>query len=56
MYKKVVGVVVSETAFDETSKIINIFTEEGIIGVIAKGAKRIKSPFFATTSKFSYGV
>ena len=56
MYKKVVGVVVSETAFDEASKIINIFTEEGIIGVIAKGAKRIKSPFFATTSKFSYGV
>ena len=27
MYKKVVGVVVSETAFDETSKIINVVVE-----------------------------
>lgn len=56
MYKKVEGIVVNEYPFEESSKIINIFTKDGIIGVIAKGAKKIKSPFFAVTGRFSYGV
>ncbi len=56
MYKKVEGIVVSEVSFEDTSKIINIFTKNGIIGVIAKGAKRLKSPFFSVTSKLSFGV
>jgi len=56
MYKKIEGIIVSEVPFEESSKIVNIFTKEGIIGVIAKGAKRPKSPFFAVTNKFTYGI
>lgn len=56
MYKKVEGIIISEMTYKDSSKIINIFTEEGVIGVIAKGAKKIKKPFFATTGKFTYGV
>lgn len=56
MYKKIEGIVISETPFEETSKIINIFTKEGIVGVIAKGAMKLKSPFFSVTNKFSHGI
>lgn len=56
MYKKIEGIVVSELTYKDNSKIINIFTKDGIIGIIAKGAKKIKSPFFGTTSKFTYGI
>jgi len=56
MYKKVEGIVISEYPFEESSKIIKIFTKNGIIDVIAKGAKKLKSPFFSVTSKLSYGV
>lgn len=56
MYKKIEGIIISEYPFEETSKIINIFTKEGIIGVIAKGAKKIKSPFFSSTNKLCYGT
>lgn len=56
MYKKIEGIIVSEVPFEDSSKIINVFTEDGIIGIVAKGAKRIKSPFFSVTSKFSYGI
>ena len=56
MYKKIEGIIISEYPFEESSKIINIFTKEGIIGVIAKGAKKIKSPFFSSTTKLCYGT
>ena len=56
MYKKIEGIVVSEFAYEESSKIIKIFTSDGIVSVIAKGAKKIKSPFFGTTNKFTYGI
>jgi len=56
MYKKIEGIIVSEFTFEESSKIIKIFTSAGIISVIAKGAKKIKSPFFGTTTKFTYGI
>lgn len=56
MYKKIEGIVVSEYPFEESSKIIKIFTKDGIIDVIAKGAKKLKSPFFSVTSKLSYGI
>lgn len=56
MYKKIEGIVVSEYPFEESSKIIKIFTRDGIIDVIAKGAKKIKSPFFSVTSKLSFGI
>ncbi len=57
MVREFEGIVVSETPYSESSKIINILTkEDGIIGVMAKGAKRIKSPFRVATEKFTLGV
>lgn len=56
MYKKIEGIVISEYPFEESSKIIKIFTKDGIIDVIAKGAKKLKSPFFSVTSKLSFGI
>lgn len=56
MYKKIEGIIVSEVPFEDSGKIINVFTEDGIIGIVAKGAKKIKSPFFSVTNKFSYGI
>ena len=56
MYKKIEGIIVSEYPFEESSKIINILTKEGEYNIIAKGAKKIKSPFFAVTNKFTLGI
>ncbi|MDE5540190.1 MAG: DNA repair protein RecO [Bacilli bacterium] len=55
MLKEITGIIIKETPYGETSKIINVYTEEGIIGVMCKGAKSLKSPFRATTLKFTYG-
>ena len=52
---KVKGIIISESSYSETSKLLNIFTKEyGIIGVIAKGAKRLKSNLRSVTSKLTY--
>ena len=52
---KVKGIIISESSYSETSKLLNIFTEEyGVIGVIAKGAKRLKSNLRSVTSKLTY--
>ena len=48
MYKKIKGIIINEYPFEDNSKIINIFTEDKLIGVLAKGAKKIKSPFFSS--------
>ncbi len=57
MLTEVEGMIISETAYGDTSKIINIFTKEyGIIGVMCKGAKSIKSHLRALTMKFTYGI
>ena len=55
--EKVEGIVVSETNYGETSKIINLITKKyGLIGVIAKGCRNIKSPLRSVTSKLTYGT
>ena len=52
---KVKGIIISESNYSETSKLLNIFTKEyGIISAIAKGAKRLKSPLRSVTSKLTY--
>lgn len=56
VYKKIEGIIVNEYSFEESSKIINILTKDGVIGVVAKGAKKIKSPFFGTTNRFTLGI
>lgn len=55
MLKTITGVVVSETPFAENSKILNILTEDGIVGVMAKGCKNLKSPLRVVSSKLVYG-
>ena len=56
MIKKIEGIIVTEVDYKESSKIINILTKEnGILGVLAKGAKKMKSPLANVTSKITYG-
>ena len=53
--KTINGVVIGEKPYGETSKILNIITKEnGVIGVIAKGAKRLKSPLRSVSEIFTY--
>ena len=55
MLTTVKGIVVSETPFKESSKILNIYTKEfGIIGVMSKGCKNMKSPLRVVSQKLSY--
>ncbi len=54
---KVEGIIMQETPYGDTSKIINVFTKEyGIIGIMAKGAMNIKSHLRSTTMKLTYGI
>lgn len=54
MIREFEGIIVSETTYGESSKILNILTDtEGIIGVMAKGAKKLKSPLRSVTEKFA---
>lgn len=56
MIEKVEGIIISERDYGETSKIINVITKEyGIIGMIAKGSKSIKSSLRSVTGKLTYG-
>lgn len=56
MIENIEGIVISEQDFSETSKIINVLTKDrGIIGIMCKGAKTMKSPFRSTTEKLVFG-
>lgn len=55
MLKAVEGIIVNETNYGETSKIVYIITKEGIVGTIAKGAKGLKSPLRSYTQRFTFG-
>lgn len=56
MITKVEGMIISETLYEDTSKIIQILTKEyGIIGVMCKGVQSIKNRLRALTMKFTYG-
>ena len=53
--KKVIGIIVNERPYKESSKLLDIITlEYGVIGVIAKGAKNLKSKLRSVTSKLTY--
>lgn len=57
MIREFEGIIVSVTPYGESSKILNILTKDaGIIGVIAKGAKKMKSKFRSLTEKLSLGL
>ena len=56
MIKKIEGIIVSEVDYKESSKIINVFSPtEGVIGILARGTKKIKSNLSGVTSKLTYG-
>lgn len=56
MISEVEGIIIKEMPYGETSKIINVYTKEyGIIGIMCKGAKSLKSKLRASTMKLTYG-
>lgn len=56
MIEEIEGIIVSETDYGETSKILNLLTKKyGIIGVISKGCKKLKSDLRSVSSKLTYG-
>lgn len=57
MNKEIEGIIIREKDYGDTSKIIDVFTKDyGIIGVIAKGSKSMKSKLRSVTTKFTYGI
>ena len=54
--KKVEGIILTETNYSESSKILNILTKDyGLIGVISKGCRKVKSKLRSVSTKFIYG-
>lgn len=57
MLIEVEGFILKETPYGESSKIINVLTKEkGLIGIMCKGAKSMKSKLRSCTQAFTYGV
>lgn len=57
MLEKVEGIILTEKDYKESSKILNVMTKKyGIIGVIAKGSKSLKSELRSVSSKLTYGI
>lgn len=51
------GIVLSETNYSESSKILNVLTEKyGLIGIISKGCRNIKSKLRGVSRKLVYGT
>lgn len=57
MLIEVEGIVLSESPYGETSKIVNVLTrEKGLIGIMCKGAKSMKSSLRSSTQILTYGT
>lgn len=57
MIKQIEGIIISTVDYKESSKILNILSiEEGMVGVLAKGSKRLKSKIAATSNVLTYGI
>lgn len=55
--ESVLGIVMSETNYSESSKILNVLTKEhGRIGVISKGCRSMKSKLRGVSRKLIYGT
>lgn len=56
MITKVTGIILNTVPYKETSLVLNILTKEyGLIGVMARGVKSIKSPLRALVMPYTYG-
>jgi len=54
--KKIEGIVIGDTNYSESSKILNILTKDyGIIGVMSKGCRKVKSNLRTVSTKLIYG-
>lgn len=54
--EEVEGIVLGETNYSESSKILNILTKKyGLIGVMSKGSRNLKSKLRAVSRKLIYG-
>lgn len=52
---KVKGIVISDTNYSESSKILHVLTEEyGLIGILSKGCRNYKSKLRSVSMKLSY--
>ncbi|MDD6879149.1 MAG: DNA repair protein RecO [bacterium] len=52
---KIEGIVLTETNYSESSKILNIYTKNlGILSVISKGCRKIKSILRSSSNKLTY--
>ena len=50
------GIVLSETNYSESSKILNVFTKEyGVIGIMSKGCRNMKCKLRGVSRKLLYG-
>lgn len=57
MIKDVLGIVLKDRDYAESSKILEVFTRDlGIIGIISKGSKKLKSNLGGVSSKLVYGT
>lgn len=55
MQLKTRGIVLSETPYSETSKILNVLTEDyGLIGIISKGSRNLKNKLRGVSNKMCY--
>lgn len=55
MQLKTKGIVLTETPFGETSKILNVLTEDfGLIGIVSKGCKNLKNKLRGVSNKMNY--
>ena len=51
------GIILSETNYSESSKILNVFTKEfGLIGIMSKGCRGMKSKLRGVSRKLIYGT
>ena len=56
MIEELEGIVISESDYSETSKILKVLTKKyGIISVLSKGCKKLKSELRSVSSKLTYG-
>lgn len=55
--ESVEGIVISETNYSESSKILNVLTKEhGLIGIMSKGCRSMKSKLRGVSRKLLYGT
>lgn len=56
MQLKTKGIVLTETPYSETSKILNVLTSDyGLIGIISKGSRNVKNKLRGVSNKMNYG-